>query len=95
MLDQTRRRRLQASCCCRRSAARVAAAAAAVARVGTAAVQARNLVLITIDTLRADRVGAYGYAGHARRTSTRWRRMAFASTTRSRPRRSRCRRTRR
>ena len=27
-----------------------------------AAVQARNLVLITIDTLRADRVGAYGYA---------------------------------
>ncbi len=27
-----------------------------------AAVQARNLILITIDTLRADRVGAYGYA---------------------------------
>ena len=62
MLDETRRR-LQASLlllalvCAGCSQPQQQSPAPA-----PAAVQARNLVLITIDTLRADRVGAYGYA---------------------------------
>ena len=42
-----------------------------------------NLLLVTIDTLRADHVGAYGTrAGARRRRSTPWPRAASASSTR-------------
>ena len=46
----------------------------------------RGVVLITIDTLRADRVGAYGYALRGRRRSTRSRAAARDSTAPTRPR---------
>jgi arylsulfatase A-like enzyme len=39
-----------------------------------------NLLLVTIDTLRADHVGAYGAPRPARRASTRWPPAACAST---------------
>ena len=62
--------------------------AVALASAAAAAPPPANLLLVTIDTLRADRVGAYGYAPARRPRSTGWRGRACWSRTPS----CRCRR---
>ena len=52
-----------------------------------------SIVVITIDTLRADHLHAYGYHRETSPASTRWRPKGFFSSAPSRPWRRRCRRT--
>ena len=54
-----------------------------------------DVLLITVDALRADHVGAYGYRARRRPTSTRWPRAARGSRARTRRRRTRRFRSRR
>ena len=56
------------------------------AQLRSGALARSNLLLVTIDTLRSDRVGAYS-GGPLRRRSIGWPRAASASPTRTRTRR--------
>ena len=83
-----------ASVAARRSSLGLIAGAVAGCRSGSGDVdrpppRARHLVLVTIDTLRADRLGAYGNTAVPTPTSTAWRGKASAPSTRRRTCRSR------